>query len=43
MKDLFYTTANTNDVLELWADVGNLPSVGTVTVEQASITAIRVA
>jgi hypothetical protein len=43
MKEIFYTTANSDDVLELWADVSALPSAGTVTIEAASLTVIRVA
>jgi len=43
MKEIFYTTANSDDVLELWADVSALPSAGSITVEAASLTVIRVA
>jgi hypothetical protein len=42
MKEIFYATANSDDTLELWADVSALPSAGTVTVEAASLTVLRV-
>lgn len=40
-KEIFYTTANSNDSLELWADITALPSAGSVTIEFASFTAHR--
>jgi len=43
VNEVFYTTALANDVLELWADVSALPAVGSITVEAAYITAVRVA
>jgi len=42
IKDVIYTTANANDVLEIWVDISVLPDAGTLTIEQASIVATRI-
>lgn len=36
-----YTTTNTDDAISLFASIGTLPSAGTITVDEASIVAIR--
>lgn len=36
-----YTTSNSDDAIALFASLGTLPSAGTVTVDEASIVAIR--
>lgn len=43
MNDIHYTTANADDVIEIWADVSVLPSAGTISIDAASLTAIRIA
>lgn len=41
LPEVAYTTALTNDTIQLFADVSVLPSAGTVTIAEASIVAIR--
>ena len=38
-----YTTANTDDLIEIWADVSTLPTAGTVSIDAAALTAVRIA
>lgn len=42
MKELFYTTTNADDVIELWADISTLPDAGSLQVVTASLAAILV-
>lgn len=37
-----YTTANSNDVIELWGSISALTTTGQVQVQEASITAVRI-
>lgn len=41
LPSIIYTTANTNDVIQLWGKVLALPSAGDVKVREASIIAIK--
>lgn len=36
-----YTTTNSDDIIALFSDVGTVPSAGTLTIDEASIVAIR--
>jgi hypothetical protein len=38
---VFYTTSNSNDVLEIWGDVSVVPSAGSLDAVEANITATR--
>jgi len=41
LPDVFYSTANVNDILTLFADVSVLPSAGSIIIDEASIVAVR--
>jgi len=41
LPEVFYTTALTNDTIQLFADISVLPTAGSITIEEASIVAIR--
>ncbi len=39
---VFYTTSNTNDVIQLWAGLSATPSAGSVQINEAKISAIKI-
>lgn len=41
LPPLIYVTANSNDVLEIWADVSTVPSAGSLQISAANLQAIR--
>ncbi len=41
LPEVFYTTALTTDTIQLFADISVLPSAGTISIDEASIVAIR--
>ena len=41
MQPVFYTTTNTNDVLEIWGSIDTVPSAGSIDTTEASLIAIR--
>lgn len=43
LPEFYYTTTNTDDVLEIWADVATVPSAGSLDAVEASILLERVA
>jgi hypothetical protein len=42
LPEVLYTTALTNDTLQIFADISTLPSAGTISIDEASIVALRV-
>ncbi len=42
LPPLIYTTANTSDIIEIWADVSVLPSAGTIEIQAAVLQAVRI-
>lgn len=41
LPEVLYTTANTNDVLTIFADISVTPSAGSISIDEASIVAVR--
>lgn len=41
LPEVFYTTALTNDTIQLFADISVVPSAGTISIDAASIVAVR--
>jgi hypothetical protein len=41
LPEVLYTTANANDSLTLFADISVLPTAGTISIDEASIVAVR--
>lgn len=42
LPEVIYTTANADDAIQIFADISVLPSAGSVTINQASIVAVRI-
>lgn len=41
LPEVIYTTTNANDTIQIFADISTLPSAGTISIDEASIVAIR--
>ncbi len=41
LPEVFYTTALANDTIQIFADISTVPSAGSITIDEACITAIR--
>ncbi len=41
LPDVYYSTANATDTIQIFADISVLPTVGTISIDEASIVAVR--